>query len=215
MLKIIRENDKDTFIYRKPTLPLIFVGIALLIPVVGLVLFQIIHPGEIFILFVSAFVFLLLAYFLFRQKQVLVIDRARALLEEYVGRRRISFSPSQIEFADVERFRDVGPLPEDSPESMQAPSLHLNYHLFVKLKPEGTKYFLFDNHGKGLRHYQESRILAEAINAWIELPKETTKERNFYQIKPSQKGRLKLLCFLIFILAVLIGFLLWQRGYFS
>lgn len=209
MLKTISEKDKLTFVYQERTLPLLLVlgGIAALI--IGVLLMEPVTPQKIIFLSMFPIVAALVAYYLMTRKQILVIDSAKQMLEEYRGSVRSAFKFAEIEYADVERVREEEDvLNEDTsldgePIATPVKKLHLNFHPYLDLKDPHGKHFLLDNHERGIDNYRVAKTIVEAINQALALSKETTKTLNVYQIKTSQKTNGLLVLFILVFLGAL------------
>ncbi|KKT76148.1 MAG: hypothetical protein UW70_C0021G0015 [Candidatus Peregrinibacteria bacterium GW2011_GWA2_44_7] len=216
MLKTIKEKEKETFVYTDPTLPLGLMGAGILIlalAILGVVFEKWSSEVPLFagVLFVLDSV---LCFFLMKRQQILILDHPARTVEEHIqGQQRI-FHWDEVEWADVERLRDEGilsSLNDTTVEFLENPefpvthietnektrAIHLNYHLFLRLKQGKGKYFLFDNNGQGMKDYAEAALIAKTINTALELPKATLKALNLYTIKPSHRWAWALFFFVL------------------
>lgn len=218
MLKTILEKDKTTLVHQKETLPLFLGMVGILMATMAFFTREEV-PSEVFWgLVIGSPILWAMAYLLFQRKQILVIDSGRAMIEEYRGQERTTFSFDDVRNADVARVREEPePENEEHPEtfrrvSIQSPRLH--YHPFLNLKSaaEGN-YFLWDERGKGMARYREARRVVEAINDALALPKETVKALNMYQMKSKGETPFFYPVVIVILVAMIAYLLLSQYGY--
>lgn len=213
MLKTILEKEKTTLIYQDTTLPFIL-GVAGVGD--GLIAFFLrneIPLGAIVGMALSAIFLWAIAYTFFQQKFILILDQNRQTLEEYLGAERQTFEFKHIDYADVDRVREED-APQDEGEADGRPtrSPHLNYHPFLQLKSPSEKYFLFDRKGRGIGRYREARLLVEATNQAINVPKDILKTLNVYQMKSKGETPFFYPLVMIVLLGVIAYLLLNQYG---
>jgi hypothetical protein len=231
MLKTINEKDRVTFVYSEKMMPTIIASVGVLGLGAGISVIGTVTLYTLLALLLGPSVAFLAAYVMFKQKQILLIDGSRDTVEEHLGKKRIVFKFSEIEYADVERVREdeehqAEPVKteqeavqeeHDAAISQETPKehhqdverthtkttkLHLNYHPYLKLKNENEKYFFFDNKGRGLAKHKSARVVVEEVNKYIGVAKLTTENLNLYKIeKRNSSGVFALLLILILLAA--------------
>jgi hypothetical protein len=212
MLKTILEKEKTTLIYQDTTLPFIL-GVAGVGD--GLIAFFLrneIPLGAMVGMALSAILLWAIAYTFFQQKFILILDQNRQTLEEYLGAERQTFEFKHIDYADVDRVREQE-APQDEGDTISTHSPHLNYHPFLQLKSPAEKYFLFDRKGRGIGRYREARLLVEATNQAINVPKDILKTLNVYQMKSKGETPFFYPLVVVVLLGIIAYLLLSQYGY--
>ncbi len=225
MLKTINEKDRVTFIYSEKTTPIIVALTGVLGLGAGLSVIGSVTLYTLIALLLGPSVAFLVCYVMLRQKQILLIDGSRDTVEEHLGKKRIVFNFSEIEYADVERVREeeshAAPEPvkteqevlqeehdptqvKEEPDVERAHAkntqLHLNYHPYLLLKKDHEKYFFLDNKERGLPNYKAAKLIVETINEYVGVAKVTTEKLNLYRIgKKGGKGVFGLVFILILL----------------